>query len=53
MKRNNVISIIQGVIAIAILWFLVSTINYPVTFSLLANLDLQVYISCWIMLFLK
>src|SRR4030042_474944 len=41
MKRNNVISIIQGIIAIAILWFLVSSINYPVTFSLLANLDLR------------
>jgi uncharacterized protein (TIRG00374 family) len=41
MKKNNVISIVQGVIAVAILLFLVSTINYQLTLSLLANLDVQ------------
>jgi len=41
MKRSNVISIIQGVIAIAILLFLVSTIDFQLTLTLLTNLDIR------------
>ncbi|HUW85528.1 MAG TPA: lysylphosphatidylglycerol synthase domain-containing protein, partial [Methanoregula sp.] len=41
MKRSNVISIIQGVIAIAILLLLVSTIDCELTLSLLTNLDIR------------
>jgi uncharacterized protein (TIRG00374 family) len=40
MKRSKVISIIQGVIAIAILLFLVSTIDFQLTLTLLTNLDI-------------
>jgi uncharacterized protein (TIRG00374 family) len=41
MKKSNLISIIQGVIAIAILLLLVSTIDYQLTLSLLTNLDIR------------
>jgi uncharacterized protein (TIRG00374 family) len=53
MKRINVISIIQGGIAIAILLFLVSTINYPLTLTLLANLDLRLIFLAGICYFLN
>jgi uncharacterized protein (TIRG00374 family) len=53
MKRINVISIIQGGIAIAILLFLVSTINYPVTLTLLGNLDLRLIFLAGICYFLN
>ena len=53
MKRSNVISIIQGVIAIAILWFLVSTIDYHLTLTLLANLDIRFILLAGLCYFLN
>jgi uncharacterized protein (TIRG00374 family) len=41
MKRSKIISIIQGVIAIAILLFLFSIIDYQLFLSLLTNLDIR------------
>jgi len=41
MKRSKIISIIQGVIAIAILIFLFSIIDYQLFLSLLTNLDIR------------
>ncbi len=53
MKRIKVINIIQGVIAFALLGFLVSSINYPVTISLLANLDLRFLLLAGVCYFLN
>ncbi len=41
MKRSTVISIIQGVFAIALLLLLLGTVDYRLTLSLLTNLDIR------------
>ena len=53
MKRSKVISIIQGVIAIAILLFLFSIIDYPLSLSLLTNLDIRFILLAGLCYFLN
>jgi uncharacterized protein (TIRG00374 family) len=53
MKRSKIISIIQGIIAIAILLFLFSIIDYQLFFSLLTNLDIRFILLAGLCYFLN
>ncbi|MFY9799638.1 MAG: flippase-like domain-containing protein, partial [Methanoregula sp.] len=53
MRRSYLITIIQGIVAIAILLLLVNTVDYNLTLSLLTNLDIRFILLAGICYFLN